>query len=130
MSLTNSNSLTKLNFHSLFISQYNKVFPEDPYEQLYNAVFAVFDSWESSRAIKYRQVEGITGLLGTAVNVQAMCFGNMGGTSGTGVCFTRDPTTGERKLYGEYLVNAQGEDGKFSFLFHSFPLLSCSFYSS
>ena len=113
MSLTNSNLMTKLNFHSLFISQYNKVFPEDPYEQLYNAVFAVFDSWESSRAIKYRQVEGITGLLGTAVNVQAMCFGNMGGTSGTGVCFTRDPTTGERKLYGEYLVNAQGEDGKF-----------------
>ena len=94
-------------------TQYNKTFPEDPYEQLYNAIFAVFDSWESSRAIKYRQVEGITGLLGTAVNVQAMCFGNMGGSSGTGVCFTRDPTTGERKLYGEYLINAQGEDGEF-----------------
>ena len=72
----------------------------------------MFDSWESGRAIKYRQVEGITGLLGTAVNVQAMCFGNMGGSSGTGVCFTRDPTTGERKLYGEYLINAQGEDGE------------------
>jgi pyruvate, orthophosphate dikinase len=61
----------------------NKVFPEDPYDQLYEAVFAVFDSWESPRAIKYREAEGITGLLGTAVNVQAMCFGNMGETSGT-----------------------------------------------
>jgi len=88
----------------------NKVFPEDPYEQLYNAIFAVFDSWTSSRAIKFRQVEGIVGLLGTAVNVQAMCYGNMGATSGTGVCFTRNPTTGEKKLYGEYLVDAQGED--------------------
>ena len=93
-----------------FLLQNNKVFPEDPYDQLYESIFAVFDSWESFRAIKYREAEGISGLLGTAVNVQAMCFGNMGLTSGTGVCFTRNPNTGEKKLYGEYLINAQGED--------------------
>ena len=92
------------------LSQNNKVFPEDPYDQLYESIFAVFDSWESFRAIKYREAEGISGLLGTAVNVQAMCFGNMGTTSGTGVCFTRNPNTGEKMLYGEYLINAQGED--------------------
>ncbi|GFR52346.1 hypothetical protein Agub_g14892 [Astrephomene gubernaculifera] len=87
-----------------------KVFPEDPYEQLRLAIYAVFDSWQSERANVYRSVNGITGLAGTAVNVQAMAFGNMGPTSGTGVCFTRNPSTGERKLYGEYLINAQGED--------------------
>jgi len=74
------------------------------------AVFAVFDSWESPRAKKYREAEGIFGLIGTAVNIQSMVFGNMGDDSGTGVCFTRNPNTGEKKLYGEYLVNAQGED--------------------
>lgn len=87
-----------------------KEFPEDPYEQLRLAIYAVFDSWQSERADVYRAVNGITGLPGTAVNVQAMAFGNMGPTSGTGVCFTRNPSTGERKLYGEYLINAQGED--------------------
>lgn len=71
------------------------------------AVKAVFDSWDSSRAIKYRSINQITGLKGTAVNIQAMVFGNMGNTSGTGVLFTRNPSTGEKKLYGEFLVNAQ-----------------------
>jgi pyruvate,orthophosphate dikinase len=91
---------------------HDRVFISDPYEQLYTAIVAVFDSWNSERAIKYRDAEGITGLLGTAVNVQAMVFGNMGPTSGTGVCFSRNPNTGEHLLYGEYLINAQGEDGK------------------
>ncbi len=85
-------------------------FPSDPKEQLRHAINAVFGSWDSARAVKYRQINRITGLLGTAVNVQAMVYGNMGETSGTGVCFTRNPSTGERELYGEYLVNAQGED--------------------
>ncbi|MDX1547916.1 MAG: PEP/pyruvate-binding domain-containing protein, partial [Rhodothermales bacterium] len=86
------------------------MFPADPQEQLRFAINAVFDSWDSSRAVKYRKINKITGLIGTAVNVQAMVFGNMGETSGTGVCFTRNPATGENKLYGEFLVNAQGED--------------------
>jgi len=85
-------------------------FVTNPLEQLYTAITAVFDSWHSERAIKYREAEAITGLLGTAVNIQAMVFGNMGEDSGTGVCFTRNPNTGENKLYGEYLINAQGED--------------------
>lgn len=86
------------------------MFPEDPYEQLKYAVNAVFKSWMSSRAIKYRQINKIRGLLGTAVNVQAMVYGNMGERSATGVCFTRNPSTGEPTLYGEFLMNAQGED--------------------
>ena len=86
------------------------MFPEDPEEQLRFAISAVFGSWMSDRAVRYRQINRITGLLGTAVNVQAMVYGNMGETSGTGVCFTRNPATGENKLYGEFLVNAQGED--------------------
>ncbi|SHK42731.1 pyruvate, phosphate dikinase [Rhodothermus profundi] len=86
------------------------LFPEDPYEQLYKAINAVFASWNSERAVKYRQIHKIRGLLGTAVNVQAMVFGNMGERSGTGVCFTRNPATGENELYGEFLINAQGED--------------------
>ncbi len=81
--------------------------PADPVEQLQLAVIAVFDSWNSSRAEKYRNINQITGLKGTAVNVQAMVFGNMGADSGTGVLFTRNPSTGEKKLYGEYLINAQ-----------------------
>jgi pyruvate, orthophosphate dikinase len=85
-------------------------FPQDPYKQLTLAINAVFGSWDSSRAKKYRQINGITGLIGTAVNVQSMVYGNMGDTSGTGVLFTRNPATGENKLYGEFLVNAQGED--------------------
>jgi pyruvate, orthophosphate dikinase len=85
-------------------------FPNDPYDQLAKTVNAVFQSWNNPRALKYRQLNEIRGLLGTAVNVQAMVFGNMGDTSGTGVCFTRNPSTGENKFYGEFLVNAQGED--------------------
>jgi len=86
------------------------MFPEDPREQLEFAINAVFKSWDSNRAIKYRKINKITGLLGTAVNVQAMVFGNMGETSATGVCFTRNPSNGDKELYGEFLVNAQGED--------------------
>ncbi|RMD81759.1 MAG: pyruvate, phosphate dikinase, partial [Lentisphaerae bacterium] len=85
-------------------------FPQDAREQLKKAINAVFDSWNNERAIKYRQMNDIRGLLGTAVNVQTMVFGNMGNTSGTGVAFTRDPSTGENRFYGEFLMNAQGED--------------------
>jgi len=84
--------------------------PEDPYEQLRVAIAAVFNSWMGRRAIDYRRVNRIPDSLGTAVNVQAMVFGNMGETSGTGVAFTRNPSTGKKELYGEYLLNAQGED--------------------
>ena len=84
--------------------------PEDPYEQLRVAIAAVFNSWMGRRAIDYRRINRIPDSLGTAVNVQAMVFGNMGTGSGTGVAFTRNPSTGEKKLYGEYLLNAQGED--------------------
>jgi len=88
-----------------------QAFPEDPLAQLYAAVNAVFGSWNNPRAIKYRQLNDIRGLLGTAVNVQAMVFGNSGTNSATGVAFTRDPSTGaNRYFYGEYLINAQGED--------------------
>jgi pyruvate, orthophosphate dikinase len=85
-------------------------FPQDVHEQLWGAIRAVFDSWDSDRAKVYRRLNDIPGDWGTAVNVQAMVFGNMGNTSATGVAFTRDPATGERAYYGEYLVNAQGED--------------------
>jgi len=85
-------------------------FPEDPKEQLRGAVDAVFGSWNNQRAITYRKIKNIPGDWGTAVNVQTMVFGNMGDTSGTGVAFTRDPATGENVFYGEYLMNAQGED--------------------
>ena len=85
-------------------------FPTDPEYQLFKAIDAVFKSWNNERAIKYRLMNDIRGLLGTAVNVQCMVFGNMGETSGTGVAFTRDPSTGENKFFGEYLMNAQGED--------------------
>jgi pyruvate,orthophosphate dikinase len=85
-------------------------FPEDPQEQLWGAVGAVFSSWQGDRAIIYRQIEGIPHDWGTAVNVQSMVYGNMGDDCATGVTFTRNPSTGEKKLYGEYLINAQGED--------------------
>ena len=85
-------------------------FPQDPKEQLIGAVKAVFRSWDNPRAIVYRRMNDIPGDWGTAVNVQSMVFGNMGETSGTGVAFTRDPATGEKRLFGEYLMNAQGED--------------------
>ncbi len=86
------------------------LFPDDPIEQLRGAINAVFRSWNGARAIRYRQINNIPHDWGTAVNVQAMVFGNMGETSGTGVAFTRDPSTGENVFYGEYLMNAQGED--------------------
>lgn len=87
-----------------------KSFPTNPREQLHMSIDAVFGSWNNDRAIIYRKLNDIKWLLGTAVNVQAMVFGNMGETSGTGVCFTRNPSTGENKFYGEFLMNAQGED--------------------
>ena len=85
-------------------------FPQDAKEQLMGAVKAVFRSWDNDRAIVYRRMNDIPGDWGTAVNVQAMVFGNMGDTSGTGVAFTRNPATGEKGIFGEYLINAQGED--------------------
>lgn len=93
-----------------YVKDQGKVFPTDPYEQLGLAVSAVFLSWHSDRANKYRQINKIPHDWGTAVNVQAMVFGNMGETSGTGVAFTRNPSTGENKFYGEFLMDAQGED--------------------
>ncbi len=87
-----------------------KTFPQDPKEQLWGSIYAVFRSWNNPRAAKYRELYEIKGLLGTAVNVQAMVFGNMGDGCGTGVAFTRNPSTGENLFYGEYLMNAQGED--------------------
>ena len=87
-----------------------KPFPSNAKDQLMAAVKAVFGSWNTERAVVYRRINKITGLLGTAVNVQAMVFGNMGDTSGTGVAFTRNPSTGENKFFGEFLINAQGED--------------------
>ena len=97
-------------FKKIYLDHTKEEFPQDPFEQLVKATNAVFNSWNNPRAIKYRQINEIRGLLGTAVNIQAMVFGNMGETSGTGVCFTRNPSTGENKFYGEYLINAQGED--------------------
>jgi len=85
-------------------------FPQDPKVQLYMAIDAVFESWNNSRAITYRKLNGIDDTWGTAVNVQTMVYGNRGGNSGTGVAFTRNPSTGEKRFFGEYLINAQGED--------------------
>lgn len=97
-------------YRELYKKVVNEDFPTDPIDQLFKSINAVFDSWNNDRAIKYRQMNDIRGLLGTAVNVQAMVFGNMGESSGTGVAFTRDPSTGDNHFYGEYLMNAQGED--------------------
>jgi pyruvate,orthophosphate dikinase len=97
-------------YKEVYRKHVGKMFPQDGREQLTNAINAVFGSWNSPRAIKYRQLNDITGLLGTAVNVQAMVFGNMGDDCGTGVCFTRNPSTGKKEFYGEFLMNAQGED--------------------
>ncbi len=85
-------------------------FPQDPMEQLFMTIYAVFNSWNNDRAVVYRRINKIPDDLGTAVNIQVMVFGNIGNDSGTGVAFTRNPSTGEKKLYGEYLINAQGED--------------------
>jgi len=97
-------------YKALFHEKTGKNFPDDPIDQLWGAIGAVFGSWMAEKAVTYRRVEKITGLLGTAVNVVQMVFGNTGDTSGTGVCFTRDPSSGEEIFYGDYLVNAQGED--------------------
>jgi pyruvate, orthophosphate dikinase len=88
----------------------SRPFPQDIHEQLWGAIGAVFDSWNNQRAVKYRQLHNIPESWGTAVNVQAMVFGNRGSTSATGVAFTRNPSTGDKRLYGEFLINAQGED--------------------
>ncbi len=95
---------------SVYKDAVKEPFPQDPKVQLWAAIDAVFGSWNNDRAIKYRDINKIEGLIGTAVNVQSMVFGNFGETSGTGVCFSRDPSTGENYFYGEYLMNAQGED--------------------
>ena len=92
------------------IERAGKSFPQDPWQQLWGAIGAVFRSWNNERARVYRRLNRIPDTLGTAVNVQAMVFGNLGERSGTGVAFTRDPATGENRFYGEYLLNAQGED--------------------
>src|SRR5438876_711682 len=97
-------------YQTYFREKSGKDFPHDPMEQLWGAIAAVFGSWMAEKAVTYRRVEKITGLLGTAVNVVQMVFGNTGENSGTGVCFTRDPSSGEKIFYGDYLVNAQGED--------------------
>jgi pyruvate,orthophosphate dikinase len=97
-------------FKEIIKKRTGKDFPEDPKEQLWLAIGAVFESWNNERAIVYRRLNNIPGEWGTAVNVQSMVFGNMGDDCGTGVAFTRDPSTGDKKFYGEYLINAQGED--------------------
>jgi pyruvate, orthophosphate dikinase len=97
-------------YKSIVETELGKPFPQDPHEQLWGAIGAVFGSWMNARAIKYRELNNIPASWGTAVNVQAMVFGNMGETSATGVAFTRNPSTGAKELYGEFLINAQGED--------------------
>ncbi len=97
-------------YKEVFRKHVGEVFPQNPFKQLELAIEAVFKSWNGDRAISYRRIQGISGLLGTAVNVQVMAFGNMGDDSGTGVGFTRNPATGDNKFYGDFLINAQGED--------------------
>lgn len=97
-------------FEALIEQETNQPLPDRPMEQLFRSIYAVFNSWNSDRAIVYRRVNKIPDDLGTAVNIQVMVFGNMGEDCGTGVAFTRNPSTGEKELYGEYLINAQGED--------------------
>ena len=108
----NEEELTLLikKYQILYRKEIKEDFPQDPVQQLWGAIDAVFSSWMNEKAVKYRKVENIIGLKGTAVNVMQMVFGNKGKTSGTGVCFTRDPNTGKNEFYGEYLFNAQGED--------------------
>ncbi|WP_455383626.1 pyruvate, phosphate dikinase [Salinispira pacifica] len=97
-------------YKQVYKSSTKQDFPQDPRKQLWAAIDAVFGSWNNPRAIQYRKLNEIKGLIGTAVNVQSMVFGNFGNDSGTGVCFSRDPSTGKNEFYGEYLMNAQGED--------------------
>ncbi len=98
------------NYKEIVRKNTGKDFPQDPNDQMWGAIGAVFGSWHNERAIKYRQINDIKNIRGTAVNVQSMVFGNTGETSGTGVCFSRDPSTGENVFYGDYMKNAQGED--------------------
>ncbi|MFP5457214.1 MAG: pyruvate, phosphate dikinase [Bacteriovoracia bacterium] len=97
-------------YKDVLLSEHGVNFPQDPMEQLWGAVSAVFNSWNNNRATKYREMHGIPHDWGTAVNIQSMVFGNLGEDCATGVCFTRDPSTGDKKFFGEYLINAQGED--------------------
>ena len=97
-------------YKNVYKKEKGSEFPEDPQEQLWAAIDAVFNSWNNDRAIAYREMNDIKGLNGTAVNIQAMVFGNMGKDSATGVCFSRNPATGANEFYGEYLIDAQGED--------------------
>ena len=97
-------------FKELIFSRSGELFPENVTDQLWGAIGAVFESWDTPRAVSYRSINGYSSTWGTAVNVQAMVFGNFGNDSGTGVLFTRNPSTGENRLFGEYLINAQGED--------------------
>ncbi|MBC1473362.1 pyruvate, phosphate dikinase [Listeria grandensis] len=97
-------------YKALYISVSGREFPQDPFEQLRLSITAVFDSWENPRAVVYRRLHHIDNQLGTAVNIQSMVFGNTGNASGTGIAFTRNPSTGENLFFGEYLLNAQGED--------------------
>jgi pyruvate,orthophosphate dikinase len=97
-------------YKEVFRKHVGEMFPQNPFKQLELAIEAVFKSWNGERAISYRRLTNVTGLNGTAVNIQTMVFGNMGDDSGTGVAFTRNPSTGENKFYGEFLINAQGED--------------------
>ena len=108
----NAEQLTSIvdQFKSIVLNATGKPFNQDVKEQLKLAVEAVFKSWNNARAIYYRNMNKIDHNIGTAVNIQAMVFGNLNNSSATGVCFTRDPSTGEKKIYGEYLINAQGED--------------------
>mmetsp|Transcript_3746 Transcript_3746/g.2219 ORF Transcript_3746/g.2219 Transcript_3746/m.2219 type:complete len:828 (+) Transcript_3746:213-2696(+) len=98
------------NYKKVYKESVKKDFPQDPMTQLWHAIDAVFHSWNTERAIAYREINNIRGFMGTAVNVQTMVFGNMGDDSGTGVGFTRSPSTGDNRMYGEFLMNAQGED--------------------
>ena len=97
-------------YKKIYKKKVGEEFPQDPMKQLEYAINAVFDSWQTPRAVTYRILNKITGLIGTAVNVQTMVFGNMGEDCATGVCFTRNPSNGDNHFYGEFLVNAQGED--------------------
>ena len=97
-------------YKKIVLNELNRPFPQDPSEQLWEAISAVFSSWMNNRAITYRKLNNLPSSWGTAVNIQSMVFGNMGEDCATGVAFTRNPNNGENIFYGEYLINAQGED--------------------
>jgi pyruvate,orthophosphate dikinase len=108
--LTNEHLQDLISSYNQIIKKHNKILPQEPYEQLFACIEAVFKSWMSNRAIVYRKLHNIPNEWGTAVNVQTMVFGNLNNNSGTGVVFTRNPSNGQKEIYGEYLINAQGED--------------------